>query len=63
MSDFFILIYSCRGLNNHELYELFNDPDIIKYIKINNLDWAGHFICIHNNRTVKANRNKDKWKV
>jgi len=35
------------------LYELFNEPDIVKYIKINRLGWAGHVIRMDNNRTVK----------
>jgi hypothetical protein len=42
-----------RKRYNHELYELFNEPDIVKYIKINTLGWAGHVICVDNNRTVK----------
>jgi hypothetical protein len=29
---------------NHELYKLFNEPHIVKYIKINRLVWAGHVI-------------------
>jgi hypothetical protein len=32
---------------------LFNEPDIVKYIKINRLGWAGHVIRMENNRTVK----------
>jgi hypothetical protein len=32
---------------------LFNEPDIIKYIKINRLGWAGHVIHLDNNKTVK----------
>jgi hypothetical protein len=28
-------------------------PDIVKYIKINRLGWAGHVICMDNNRRVK----------
>jgi hypothetical protein len=32
---------------------LINEPDIVKYIKINRLGWAGHVIHIDNNRTVK----------
>jgi hypothetical protein len=39
----------CRKRYNHELYELFNQPNIVKYIKINTLSWTGH----DNNRTVK----------
>jgi hypothetical protein len=38
---------------DHELYELFNEPDIVKYIKINRLGWAGHVIRMDNNRKVK----------
>jgi hypothetical protein len=38
---------------NHELCKLFNEPDIVKYIKINRLGWAGHVIRMDNNRTVK----------
>jgi hypothetical protein len=38
---------------NHELYEFFNEPEIVKYIKINRLGWAGHVIRMDNNRTVK----------
>jgi hypothetical protein len=30
-----------RKRYNRELYKLFNEPDIIKYIKINILNWAG----------------------
>jgi hypothetical protein len=32
---------------------LFNEPDIVKYIKTNRLGWAGHVIQMDNNRTVK----------
>jgi hypothetical protein len=42
-----------RKIYNHELYELFNEPGIVRYIKINRLDWAGHAIHMDNNRTVK----------
>jgi hypothetical protein len=42
-----------RKRYNHELHELFNDPDIVKYIKINRLGWAGHVVCMDNNRTFK----------
>jgi hypothetical protein len=42
-----------RKRYNHELYELFNEPDIVKYIKINRLGWAGFVIRMDNNRTVK----------
>jgi hypothetical protein len=43
-----------RKRYDHELYELFNEPDIVKYIKINRLGWAGRVILrMDNNRTVK----------
>jgi hypothetical protein len=32
-----------RRRYNHELYKLFNEPDIIGYIKAKRLEWAGHF--------------------
>jgi hypothetical protein len=38
---------------NHELYELFNEPDIVKYIKVNKLEWAGQVTRMGSNRTVK----------
>jgi hypothetical protein len=41
-----------RKRYNRELYELFNEPDVVRYIKINRLGWAGHGICMVNNRTV-----------
>jgi hypothetical protein len=42
-----------RERYNHELYELFNEPDIVKYIQINRLGWAGHVIRMDNNRPVE----------
>jgi hypothetical protein len=41
-----------RKRYNHELYELFNETDTVKYIKMNRLVWAGHVICM-DKRTVK----------
>jgi hypothetical protein len=55
-----------RKRYNHELYELFNDPDIVKYIETNRLDWAGHVIRMDNNRTVKKVLNTKPigiWKI
>jgi hypothetical protein len=43
---------------NHELYELFNEHDIVKYIKINTLVSAGHVTRMDNNRTVKVFNTK-----
>jgi hypothetical protein len=41
-----------RKRYNHGVYELFNECDIVKYIKINRLGWAGRY-SMDNNRTVK----------
>jgi hypothetical protein len=41
-----------RKRYNHELYAMLLEPDIVKYIKINILGWAGHAIRMDNNRTV-----------
>jgi hypothetical protein len=42
-----------RKRYNRELYELFNKPDIVIYIKIKRLGWAGHVIRMDNNRKVE----------
>jgi len=33
-----------RIKHNHELYALYKDSDIVTYIKVNRLRWAGHVI-------------------
>jgi hypothetical protein len=35
------------------LHELYNEPDIVKYIKVNGLGCAGHVMCMDNNMIVK----------
>jgi hypothetical protein len=45
---------TCRRRYNHELYELFNEPDITGYIKVTRLEWAGHLIRTSENRTIKT---------
>jgi hypothetical protein len=42
-----------RRRYNHEWYKLFNEPDIIGYIKVKRLEWAGHLIHTSENRTTK----------
>jgi hypothetical protein len=42
-----------RMRNNFELYNLYDKPDLVKYIKINRLKWAGHVIRVDNNRVTK----------
>ena len=39
--------YSCK------LYEAFNEPNIVNYIKVKGLAWAGHLVRRNINRTVK----------
>jgi hypothetical protein len=57
---------------NLELYKLFNEPDIIKFIKMKSLQWAVHLIRISENRiiivfniksegTMKVGRPKLRW--
>jgi hypothetical protein len=54
---------------NFELYKLYDEPDLAKYIKIDRLNWAGHIIQMDNNRTTKrmfqhhARRKKRNWKL
>jgi hypothetical protein len=47
-----------RKRYNHVIYKLFNEPGIVKYIKINRLGWAGRVIRTDNNRTVKVFNTK-----
>jgi hypothetical protein len=42
-----------RRRYNHELYKLFNEPDIIGFIKAKRLKWAGHLIRTSENRIIK----------
>ena len=35
---------------NHELYQLYKEPNIIEFIKINRLRWAGHLIRLEDPR-------------
>jgi hypothetical protein len=42
-----------RRRYNYELYKLFSAPDIIGYIKVKRLEWAGHLICTSENRIIK----------
>jgi len=38
---------------NYELYETFNKPNIVTYIKVKRLAWAGHLMRMNNDRTLK----------
>jgi hypothetical protein len=36
-----------------ELYKLFNESDIIRFIEVKKLEWAGHLIHASENRMIK----------
>ena len=42
-----------RKKYNYELYETFKEPNIVTYIKVKRLAWAGHLMRMNNNRTLK----------
>jgi hypothetical protein len=42
-----------RKRYNCELYEIFNEPNIVNYIKVKRLAWAGHLVRMNNDRTLK----------
>ena len=42
-----------RKRYNYELYEIFSDSNIVNYIKVKRLTWAGHLMCMNDNRTIK----------
>jgi hypothetical protein len=42
-----------RRRYNLELYKLFNEPDIIRFIKVKRFEWAGHLIPVSEIRMIK----------
>jgi hypothetical protein len=46
-----------RKRYNYELYEKFNEPNIVNYIKFKRLAWAGHLVRMNNDRTLKKKFN------
>ena len=38
---------------NYELYEIFNEPNIVNYIEAKRLAWAGHLVRMNSDRTLK----------
>jgi hypothetical protein len=42
-----------RRRYNFELYKLYDEPDLVKYIKVNRLKWAGYVMRMDNNRITK----------
>jgi hypothetical protein len=37
----------------YELYETFNEPNIVTYIKVKRLAWAGHLVGMNSDRTIE----------
>ena len=52
-----------RKTYNYELYEAFNEPNIVNYIKINRLAWAGHLMRMNNDRILKKFFNTELGRV
>jgi hypothetical protein len=42
-----------RKRYNYELYETFNASNVVSYIKVKRLSWAGHLMCANNDRALK----------
>jgi hypothetical protein len=42
-----------RKIYSYELYETFNESNIVNYIKVKRLAWAGHLMHMNNDRTLK----------
>jgi hypothetical protein len=48
-----------RRRHNFELYKLYDEPDLVKYIKLNRLKWSGHVMRMDNNRITKRMFNTE----
>jgi hypothetical protein len=42
-----------RKRYNYALYETFNEPNIVTYIKVKRVAWAGHLVRMNSDRTIK----------
>jgi len=42
-----------RKRYSYELHETFNESNIVNYIKVKRLAWAGHLMCMSNDTTLK----------
>jgi hypothetical protein len=42
-----------RKRYNYELCGTFSEPNIVTYIKVKRLAWAGHLVLMNNNRTLQ----------
>ena len=47
-----------RRRYNHELYELYGEPDIVRHIKINRLRWLGHVQRVDKTRILYCIRRR-----
>ena len=47
---------------NYELYDLFNEPNIVNYIKIKRIAWAGHLMGMNKDRTLKKFSSPTGWR-
>jgi hypothetical protein len=43
-----------RKRYNYELYGIFNEPNIVNYIKVKRLSWAGHLVRMDSDRTSRG---------
>jgi hypothetical protein len=41
-----------RKLNNEDLHKLYSSPNIIRQIKSRSMRWAGHVVCMGEERKV-----------
>jgi hypothetical protein len=46
-----------RKDTTRELDEIFNDSNIVNYVKVKRLAWAGHLVRMNDNRTLKKISN------
>jgi len=44
-----------RKRYNYVLYETFNESNIVNYINVNRLTWAGHLMLMNDDRSLKKN--------
>ena len=42
----------CRRLHNEELNDLYSSPNIVRVIKLRRMRWAGHVVCMGEERGV-----------
>jgi len=42
-----------RKRYNYEIYETFSESNIVNYIKVKRLAWAGHLVRMNSDRTIK----------